>query len=303
MDKKEIPQTLQLPLLITREFVLFPGSPQTIEAGRTISINAVNASRLSSDSLIFVTSQVKPEIENPTYQDIYQVGTLCRITTANDHSDSIRLRVMPVERVQLSNFHEIDEYFICDGKVLKIEEVEQAKHEEYIKIISSTTESMPDLMSKMPKNLINQLSKATNAANLCYSLVSFLQFPTEMKIKILEANSLETLVGLTLAALAAERKNSEIERRLQDSVRESAEKSQKEYFLREKMRAIKKELGDSPLSEEGADDILEKLENNPYPEHVKAKIKAELKKFEMMPQASLEASLIQNYIETMMLVT
>lgn len=302
MDKKDIPSTLQLPLLITRELVLFPGSPQTIEAGRRISVNAVNASRLSADSLIFITSQIKPEIENPTFQDIYHFGVLCRITTANDHGDSIRLRVMPVERVALSNFHEIDDYYICDGKVLKIEEVEQKKHEEYIKIISSTTESMPDMMSKMPKNLIGQIGKATNAASLCYSLLAFLQFPVEMKVKALETNSLESLVGQTLTALAAERKNAEIERRLQDSVRESAEKSQKEYFLREKMRAIKKELGDSPLSEEGADDILEKLEKNPYPEHVKAKIKAELKKFEMMPSSSLEASLIQNYLETMMLV-
>ncbi|MDY0177840.1 MAG: AAA family ATPase, partial [Bacilli bacterium] len=302
MDKKNLPETLQLPLLITRELILFPGSPQTIEAGRKISINAVDASRLSADSLIFITSQINPNVENPTFQDIYQTGVLCRITTANAHGDSTRLRVMPTERVELNNFHETDGYYVCDGKVLKLDQIETAKKDQFARIITQTLDSMPDLMAKMPKTLINQIGKTDDLAALCYSLLAFLQTSLEIKAKALETNSIETLVGITLNALAGEKENSEIERRIHDSVRESAEKSQKEYFLREKMRAIKKELGDEAIGGEKTDKILEDLDKNPYPEHVKAKIKSELKKFEMMPPASLEASLIQNYIETMMAV-
>lgn len=302
MDKKNLPETLQLPLLITRELILFPGSPQTIEAGRKISINAVDASRLSADSLIFITSQINPNVENPTFQDIYQTGVLCRITTANAHGDSTRLRVMPTERVELNNFHETDGYYVCDGKVLKLDQIETAKKDQFARIVTQTLDSMPDLMAKMPKTLINQIGKTDDLAALCYSLLAFLQTSLEIKAKALETNSIETLVGITLNALAGEKENSEIERRIHDSVRESAEKSQKEYFLREKMRAIKKELGDEAIGGEKTDKILEDLDKNPYPEHVKAKIKSELKKFEMMPPASLEASLIQNYIETMMAV-
>lgn len=302
MDKKNLPETLQLPLLITRELILFPGSPQTIEAGRKISINAVDASRLSADSLIFITSQINPNVENPTFQDIYQTGVLCRITTANAHGDSTRLRVMPTERVELNNFHETDGYYVCDGKVLKLDQIETAKKDQFARIVTQTLDSMPDLMAKMPKTLINQIGKTDDLAALCYSLLAFLQTSLEIKAKALETNSIETLVGITLNALAGEKENSEIERRIHDSVRESAEKSQKEYFLREKMRAIKKELGDEAIGGEKTDKILEDLDKNPYPEHVKAKIKSELKKIEMMPPASLEASLIQNYIETMMAV-
>lgn len=302
MDNNEKPQTLQLPLLITRELILFPGSPQTIEAGRQISINAVNASRFSADSLIFITSQINPDIENPTFQDIFQVGVLCRITTANDHGDSVRLRVMPTERVELNNFREIDGYYVCDGKVLTLETVEQKKQEELVRLLTQTINSMPDLMTKMPKNLLNQIAKTVEAPVLCYSLLSFLQARLDLKAQALETNSAEKLVNLTLSALSGEKENGELERRIQDSVRESTEKSQKEYFLREKMRAIKKELGDETLDEQDADKILEKLEKNPYPDHIKAKVKSELKKFELMPQASLEASLIQNYIETIMSV-
>ncbi|MEA5061557.1 MAG: endopeptidase La [Erysipelotrichaceae bacterium] len=302
MDNNEKPQTLQLPLLITRELILFPGSPQTIEAGRQISINAVNASRFSADSLIFITSQINPEIENPTFQDIFQVGVLCRITTANDHGDSVRLRVMPTERVELNNFREIDGYYVCDGKVLTLETVEAKKQEDLVRLLTQTINSMPDLMTRMPKNLLNQIAKTVEAPVLCYSLLSFLQARLDLKAQALETNSVEKLVNFTLNALSGEKENVELERRIQDSVRESTEKSQKEYFLREKMRAIKKELGDETLDEQDADKILEKLEKNPYPEHVKAKVKSELKKFELMPQASLEASLIQNYIETIMSV-
>jgi ATP-dependent Lon protease len=89
-------------------------------------------------------------------------------------------------------------------------------------------------------------------------------------------------------------------RKLNDTVRERAEKSQKEYFLREKMKAIKDELGEGDNSEEDEDSIKQKLEKNPYPENVKAKVKAELRRYEMMPEASLESSLIMNYIDVLL---
>ena len=97
-----------------------------------------------------------------------------------------------------------------------------------------------------------------------------------------------------------ENQRNQIERDISETVRESAEKSQREYFLREKLKAIKHELGEDGGSKNDPDTILEKLENNPYPENVKNKVKAELKKFEMMPQGSLEAALIQSYVDVLM---
>jgi ATP-dependent Lon protease len=300
MENNKMPQTLKLALLITRELILFPGSPQTIEAGRSISINAVNASRLTADSLIFITSQINSDIENPTFKDIYKVGVLCRITTANEHTDTIRLRVLPIERVELNNFHEIDGYYVCDGKILSLDKMLANEKTELFSKITSTVSAMPELLTRMNKPLLNLVTKSTgDVVSLCYSLLAFLDAPLYLKNSALETNSIQTLAGITLSAIHSERESYDVEQKIQDTVRESAEKSQKEYFLREKLKAIKKELGDDGDGED-SDEILKKLNENPYPEHVKTKVKNELKRLEMMPQSSLEASLIQNYISTIM---
>jgi ATP-dependent Lon protease len=105
---------------------------------------------------------------------------------------------------------------------------------------------------------------------------------------------------MILKLLSAAQEMAKIDENLQEKVRESAEKSQKEYFLREKMKAIKEELGEGEDQGESEDAIKDKLAKNPYPDNVKAKVKAELHRYEMMPESSLEASLIMTYIDTLL---
>src|SRR5574344_1609884 len=96
-------QTLTLPLLITRALVIFPGNQQLIEAGREFSINAINAARNETNSLIFVTSQNDVHVENPTETDVYRIGTLCHIISNSEREGQERIRVEVVERDQLDN--------------------------------------------------------------------------------------------------------------------------------------------------------------------------------------------------------
>ncbi len=298
----EKPQVLTLPLLITRSLVLFPGNQQLIEAGREFSINSVEASRLESDSLIFVTSQKSFDIENPTESDVYSVGTLCRIMSCSERDGHQRVRVEVIERVSLKNIA-IDEkgnYYVAQGTILLLPEISEEKNEAIIKAIDSVVETMPNIISQMPKNIANIVSKADEASKICYALAGFLNAPVERKQEILEANDYETLMQLVTVMLNGENQRSEIDKEISESVRESAEKSQKEYFLREKLKAIKKELGEDSNGANDPDNILEKVEKNPYPENIKAKVKAEIKKFEMMPSGSLEGALIQSYLDVLL---
>jgi ATP-dependent Lon protease len=105
---------------------------------------------------------------------------------------------------------------------------------------------------------------------------------------------------MVLDAVNEEKEIADIDKHLQDEVRKSAEKNQREYFLREKLKAIKNELGENPDSEGSEENLLKRLEEGQYPDHVKAKVKAELKRAEMMPSSSLEASLIKSYVELML---
>ena len=296
------PQKLTLPLLITRGAIIFPGTQSSIDAGRDFSMGAIDAGKNQTDSLIFVTSQINEETDMPTENDVYKVGTLCHIMSVSSRDDYYKIRIEGVERVELSSikFDENGKIFVAEGVVLPLPEIDEERNEEIIRQIRREIDEYPDLVIKMPKSISNLIARTRSAQIACYAIASFTDAPIRTKQSLLESNNYDELVEYAKILLKGEQQKTEIDRGIQDSVRESAEKSQREYFLREKLKAIKKELGEDVESSSSPDAILEKLENNPYPEHVKKKVKAELKKFDMMPGGSLEAALIQSYLDVMM---
>ena len=296
------PQKLTLPLLITRGAIIFPGTQSVIDAGRDFSMGAIDAGKNQTDSLIFVTSQMNEDIDVPTENDLFKVGSLCHILSVSQRDGYYKIRIEGVERVELNSikFDENGKIFIAEGTVLPLPEIDEEKNEEIIRLIKREIDEYPDLVVKMPKTISNLISRTRSAQIVCYAIASFTDSPIRTKQSLLESNNYDELVEYAKILLKGEQQKTEIDRGIQDSVRESAEKSQREYFLREKLKAIKKELGEDVESNNSPDAILEKLENNPYPEHVKKKVKAELKKFDMMPGGSLEAALIQSYLDVMM---
>ena len=296
------PRVLSLPILITRSLVIFPGNQQLIEAGREFSINAINLSRNKTDSLIFISSQIKAENENPTPNDIFLVGTLCHIISCSERDNRLRVRVEVLERVTLSNvaLDDKEQTYVADGNILDLDPVTSEESQGYVKSINRSLESSPSLFSNMPKNVSNIVARSDDAASICYALAGYISAPIETKQSILECRKLSELVEKILVLIEGENQKNQIEHDISETVRESTEKSQREYFLREKLKAIKKELGEDVDSDNNPESILEKLENNPYPEYVKKKVKAELNKFDMMPSGSLEGALIQSYIDVIM---
>ena len=295
---------LTLPLLVTRALVIFPGNQQLIEAGREFSIDAIKASKANSDSLLFVTSQINPNVENPTKDDVYLTGTICRILSSTERNEHIRVRVEVIERAKIDTIFENDDngkYLVAQGSVSKIPDISEIKNDSIIKAIDKALSSMPAIVSTMPKNVANQVAHSNDAVSLCYALAGFLEAPNERKQAILEAATAEELMQNILVLLNGENQKNQIEKDIAETVRESTEKSQRDYFLREKLKAIKKELGEGENAND-PDSVLEKLEKNPYPEFVKTKVKNEVKKFNMMPPGSLEGALIQSYIDVLLSV-
>ena len=294
-------KTLTLPLIITRGMVVFPGNQKLVEAGRKFSINAVNEAK--TDSLVFLTAQKNAAVENPTEEDIYLVGTLCRILSTNERENAVKVRIEVIERVSLRDVH-IDENAKCyvatgitlDPPINNDPEVENA----YLDAITSTLDSLPAVVSNMPKALINQISKSNDLIAVLYSLAAFVDSSAQQKQELLEINDTPTLFTAVMNLIKGEETKSKIESDINESVRQQTEKSQKEYYLREKLKAIKKELGENTDDNNSPDSILEKLEKEPYPENIKKKVKSEFKKFDMMPQGSLEAALIQSYVDVLM---
>ena len=296
-------QTLTLPLLITRGLIVFPGNQKVIEAGRSFSMNAISAAKQEADSLIFLTTQKSSNVENPTSDDLYSIGVLARIVSFTEREKSVKVRIEVIDRVEFTNliYDENNQYYVSQGNILPLPTINDSKvSESYLEAINSQLESMPALMNNMPKSLLNNISKNPNLIDVIYSLASFVDAPIEQKQELLEKDDVESLFTLVMIMIKGEETKNQIESTIAESVRESTEKSQKEYYLREKLKAIKKELGENVDDNSSPDSILEKLDKYPYPENIKKKVKSELKKFEMMPNGSLEAALIQSYVDVLM---
>ena len=295
-------ESLTLPVLITRGLVVYPNNPQMIDAGRSFTINAFKASRSGANSLIIVTAQINPDIETPDFDSIHKFGTLCRITSASDRPDGIKIRIEPLERVEITALTKNDGYFVAQAHVNNVSEPDETTNQVILDMLTNELEKMPSVVRSFPRNIGNALTKTDKAISLCFMLAANISLSTDRKQEVLESKDAVELAQRVLAILNGEKEKDEIEERIQATIRESAEKSQKEYFLREKLKAVKKELGDQTDDSHDPDNIRERLEKEPFPENIKTKIKNELKKYEMMPNGSLEAALIQNYIDTLLAI-
>ena len=296
------PQTLTLPLLITKGLILYPKNQKLIDAGRDFSVNAIKVSKDKADSLILIVSQKEVDIETPKSEDIYSVGVLARVVSISEREKRLRSRVEVIDRVSLSNvkFDEEDQCYAADATLLDKIEVDRESSATIVSSINHELEKFPTVISKLPKNIVTLCSDSAAALELCYAMAGFFDGPITTKQEMLETNDIVILAENILAFISGENTKEQIEKKISDSVRESAEKSQKDYFLREKLKAIKKELGEDVGGNNDPDKILEKLEKFPYPDNIKAKVKSEIKKYEMMPQGSLEAALILSYLDVIM---
>lgn len=293
-------KNLSLPLLITRGLVVFPNMSETIEVARLFSMAAVDEAKNVTNSLLFVVAQSNGSVEEPTEKDIYEVGTLCRIINYVNQTKSYRIRVVGSKRIKLANVHVENGYYVADGEI--IEDILGDKNDELslVRKVVESLEASPEIGRNIPRSAINQLGKGIDANELADNLAGYLPITIDQKQKILEEADVNKRLSLVMEILGQAKQMADIDQTLSEKVRQSAEKSQKEYFLREKMKAIKEELGEDADSEESEDAIKEKLSKNPYPDSIKAKVKSELHRYEMMPESSLEASLIMTYVDTLL---
>ena len=299
-SKKE---KVTLPLLVTKSFTVFPGKKDiAIDAGRDFSIKAINASRDNNSSLILVVSQKEASIDVPTQKDLYEIGTLCRITSYSDMKTYVRVRIMGSARMKINNVSfDASGYFVADAEKLEDSIGDERKVVALTKGIITSLQNVPQITSSIPRTAMVELTtKGADPAELADFLAPYLPLTDEERQAILAEANVEKRLTMVLTAINEAIEEAKIDNEISKDVAQSTEKQQRDYILREKLRAIKKELGEGEDSQDDEDSIRKRLEENPYPEHVKAKVKSELKRYSMMPQASLESSLIMSYIQTLM---
>ena len=293
--------TFDLPVVITRGYVSYPKQQTTLSIQRPFSVNAVHDSKASFESYCIVVSQVNPEKDFINdYNDIFHVGTICKISESANSRGDIKARVVGHKRAKINDLRFDQEKNLYISSVTVRDDVIGDPDEEVTlvkKVISTIDSTRIDNLFSGPyiDGLKDDLSRGLSAEDLSCSIAYRLSIPTEKKVELLAAETVNKRLIEILVNIQGIIKMSEIDRKIMKTVQDNSEKQQKDYYLREKMRAIKKELG-----EDGSNDsisIADKVEKGAYPEEVKVKIKDELKRKELMPQGSLENSLIQDYID------
>ncbi|MFQ8705359.1 MAG: endopeptidase La [Thomasclavelia sp.] len=295
---------LTLPVVCTRGMIVFPENKLTLDVGRPVSLKALELSTREHDNNIIFVSQINPLVDNPSFDDVYHIGTICKIDrkVRRDSSGTIKLTVIGAKRIKLENFIEKEGTIYSTATVL---EDESGDRNEEIALVRKTTsyfEQAKRSMPNMPLDSINRLTSGVSASILADTIGQYLPIDFKQKQQILETVNINERLLLVASSIESEKVIGEIEETINRKVRESIDENQREYYLREKLRAIKEELGDSVPKEDDAESIREELENNPYPQYVRDKIEEELRRFETMPAASSEANVVRTYIDWMLKV-
>jgi len=294
---------LTLPVICTRGMLVFPENRLTLDVGRPVSLKAIDLAMEQYDNNIVFVSQIDPVIDHPTYHDVYHVGTICKVDKKirRDSAGTIKLTVIGEKRVSLTSLKERDGAIFSTVEI--IEDMPGDKQEE-IALVRKTMSYFEQVakrgMPNIPRESMARLTTGVSASLLADTLGQHMPLELDKKQAVLEEIDINKRLLLVINSIESEKVINDIEDSINRKVKESIDENQREYYLREKLRAIKEELGDSVPKEDDADSIRDELENHPYPKHVREKVEEELRRFETMPAASSEANVVRTYIDWVM---
>lgn len=300
MNENDANPIVQLPLVCTRGVVVFPNQEVIIDVGREKSTRAVEEAQEKYESQVVLVAQRDLALEEPDVNDVYSYGTLCQIKHIRRMDGYLRVKFRGMQRVELHTIINDDTLMSVTAEVKT--DIAQDPMEEValVRKIAKQFEEIEAVSQTIPKEMINELAKGVSAPVLSDQIAQLFPFTLEKRQELLETLGVNERLYLILQEIESEKELSQIENKINGKVKTRIEESQKEYYLREKMRAIKEELGDVPDTDKDVDAIRKRLEENPYPDSIKDKIRDELSRYEMLPAASGETGVIKTYIDWMM---
>lgn len=287
----------KIPLLPLRGLLVYPTMVLHLDVGRKKSVQALEKAMVE-DNEIFLTTQKEISTDEPEEKDIYTIGTLAKVNQMLKlPNGTIRVLVEGIQRGHIENY--IDHEDLSEVEVRMIEERQEATVEEQalMRNVLEQFEQYIQLSKKISQETFASVADIIEPGRLADIIASHLPLKMVQKQEILETVSVSDRLGQILDVLNNEKEVLGLEKKIGQRVKKSMEKTQKEYYLREQMKAIQKELGDREGKEGELEELTEKIENANMPETIEEKAYKELKRYEKMPASSAESSVIRNYIE------
>lgn len=294
MNSSELPTTL--PVCPVRGSVIYPGMVMPIDAGRSVSIKAIEAA-LAQERVILIVSQRDKDVEEPSESDLYTVGTACNVLRMRRNSDgSVQMLVQAVSRVRLERVVPADGYLQADISPI----AEEAGRELEVKALLREVREHFQSMLKDGKYLAPDTAQTvlglSDPGQFADQIAFYMEFPLEEKQNILETPLVAERLKRVLVLLDSEAELMETQKRIQQQVKEEIDRNQREYYLREQMKAIQRELHGGE-GEEEVEELRARIAALALPEGAQKEVDRELNRFARMHPDSAEASVIRTYLD------
>jgi ATP-dependent Lon protease len=292
---------IQIPLLPLRDILVFPSTVVHLFVGRDKSILALEQAMANSKE-IFLAAQIKAKTNDPTADDIYKVGTISTIVQLLRLPDgTVKVLVEGSRRARIREFLHTDEFFMVEAEDLDESINHTVENEAIVRTVKIAFDNYVRLNKRIPQEMVLNITSIEDESKLADTLVSQLtNLKLQDKQKLLEQTDprmrLEELYGYIQSEIEIMR----VEKKIRARVKRQMEKTQKEYYLNEQMAAIQKELGEKDDTRAEMQELEQQIKKKALSPEAKEKLNKELRKLKMMSPMSAEATVVRNYIETVL---
>ena len=299
MKSEDVKLKIKMPMIPLRDVVIFPNTVSTLFVGREKSIFSLEDA-LRSNKKIFLIAQNSPSNEEPTIKDLPTIGTISTLLQMIKLPDgTVKILVEGIQRAKLDNISTSEGYF---AEIEKIEEmIEDSKYErDLLSTIKNQFTEFVSVSRKVSHEIINQVESMGNLSKAVDIISSNIHLPVKDKQEILEKVNVIERAEFLSSLLEAQIELIEVEQRIRGRVRKQMEKSQKEYFLNEQIKAAQKELGDISDEKNELDELQKKIEETKLSKEALEKVSSEFSKLRQMSPMSAEATVVRTFIETLL---
>ncbi|WP_339323870.1 endopeptidase La [Paenibacillus sp. FSL W8-0194] len=287
----------RFPLLPLRGLLVYPSMVLHLDVGREKSVKALEKAMVD-DNLILLCSQSEVNIEEPTHDDIFRIGTVANVRQMLKlPNGTIRVLVEGMERAEIIQYTDNEEYYEVLARELHEEDSGNPEVDALMRTVLGQFEHYINLSKKVTPETLAAVSDIEEPGRLADVITSHLSLKIKDKQEILETIDVGKRLEKLLDILNNEREVLELERKINQRVKKQMEKTQKEYYLREQMKAIQKELGEKEGRAGEVEELREQMAKQELPERVKEKVEKEIDRLEKMPASSAEGGVIRNYVD------
>lgn len=286
-----------VPLLPLRGLLVYPTMVLHLDVGREKSVQALEKAMVD-DHLIFLTTQKDVSIDEPTEEDLYKVGTLTKVKQMLKlPNGTIRVLVEGLKRAKIVALLEEEEYYLVSLKTYEDRESKDVEDQALMRTMLDHFEQYIKMSKKISAETYSSVTDIEEPGRMADIISSHLPLKLKDKQEILETIDVKERINQVIDIINNEKEVVNLEKKIGQRVKKSMERTQKEYYLREQMKAIQKELGDKEGKTGEISELTDKIENAGMTDHVKEIALKELDRYEKVPSSSAESAVIRNYIE------